>query len=103
MITVAMVRSHPLHAARLALEAELLSQQRVDRLRVGFAARRLQYLTDEPTEHGGLALHGCHLVRVGGDHRVDGRIDEASIGDLPQAPLRHDLAGVAALAPDDLE
>jgi hypothetical protein len=31
------------------------------------------------------------------------RIDDAGVGDLPQAPLRHDLVRIAALAPDDLE
>src|SRR5262245_6831517 len=96
------ILAKPLWRAR-ALEPELLPQERVDDLRVGFAARRFQHLTDEPAEHGGLGLHGRHLVRVGGDHRSDGLVDDASVGDLPQTPLRHDLGGIAAFAPGDLE
>ena len=74
-------------ALRQSLGVERLLQKLVDDLGVGLAAGRLHHLADEPAEQRGLGLVGRDLVRVGVDHRLDGGLDGAGVGDLLQAAL----------------
>src|SRR5262245_23616196 len=87
----------------LRSEPELAPQQLVDDLRIGLAAGRFHDLAHEPADRRGLRLGLLDLVAVGGNHRIDGLLDGAGVGDLSQPPLLDDLGRVAPLAPDDLE
>jgi hypothetical protein len=55
--------------------SEPLLDERVDRLRVGLAARRLHDLSDKPAEHIRLRLRLFHLVGIFGDDLVDELLD----------------------------
>src|SRR3990167_633899 len=85
------------------LDPELLSQKRVQSLRIGLAAACLHRLADEPAKHGRLGLGLFRLVGVGGKDLIDDLLDRPGIGDLFQAARFDDLARAAALGPDDLE
>ena len=63
-------------------DAELLLEQSVDRLRIGFATGRLHDLADEPTDHGRLCLRLFDLVWIAGDDLVHGALYRAGVGDL---------------------
>src|SRR6185436_470225 len=63
-------------------EPQLLLEQIIDGLRVGLAASRFHDLPDEPADCLWIGLGVRDLVRVGGDHGFDGRLDGARVGDL---------------------
>src|SRR5215207_2306456 len=75
----------PASLRREKLGVERLLQELVDDLGVGLAAGRLHHLADEPAEQRGLGLVGRELPRIGVDHRLDGGLDGAGVGDLLQA------------------
>jgi hypothetical protein len=79
----ATLESSAMRAAKATCsDAEFLLEQRVDRLRIGFATGRLHDLADEPTDHGRLCLHLFDLVWIAGDDLVHGALDRAGVGDL---------------------
>lgn len=63
-------------------EAELVAQEVVDGLRIGFAARRLHHLADEPADRLRVRFGVGDLVRVLADDVVDDLLDSSDVGDL---------------------
>ena len=82
--------TRPVRELRILCESPLVGQIEsgleggVDGTGIGLAPRLLHHLADKPGGELGLGLHLFHLVGVGGDHRLDGRIDGAGVGHLPQ-------------------
>src|SRR3569623_394386 len=98
-----MPRDAVLRGASARADAEFGLEQVFDRLRIGFAARRLHHLADKPADHRRLRLRLLRLVGIGGDDVVHDLLDRAESGDLLQPEAFNQRFRVATLRPDDLE